>query len=324
MTKTTRMSFSEMMVARSKIGRNLKQFTEAELEARRISYEVLMESVSGPADVYDVLQGSAAAKWFYSIPAQTFSWDEMRPILTRYVRGKRGRTVSERELCRYWPTFARAIENYVHARRSFELPFSHERSIRTAQDARQLIQDIVEQASQLYGSLYAFESASRGPSGLDPSGDNLRRALNHWFFELSGVVDEAISHHEETGYEPIYFGMDRFMSALATIEEKSTAILEEKFDAKLLKRVGMRSDPSLSVLVIDSAAIWTEITGRPASAGKVENGSDNNSPDFVKLIQSFVRLAGFSNNPSNSTIATCLRDGPRLTHAPRPKGVQFK
>jgi hypothetical protein len=142
----------------------------------------------------------------------------------------------------------------------------------------------------------------------DPSA-RLRRAHIAWFDELfaraaAGRADSAEAD-DDSQIVVNHFAKRAFLLLLVDLERSAIAAVKN-LDPSLLTRKRGQNNPALDHFVWLTARIWHSLTGRPASAQRL-NSKDREDPDFVLFVSDLAKL-GQAPSPSRREIETSLHN----------------
>jgi hypothetical protein len=250
----------------------------------------LYSELGGPAPLRDGIDRKA-----FEISCREFTWSQVELALRRFKEcGDAAR--------RHWPWIALALSQYRLERNRLQ---RHGTKLHPG-EVVELLNDIRRSAKELANGLARLQEYSY--SVADPTAPGRQPHLAY----LDEFISQAAVGHlaSEVNQDPqhmarVFFGKQSLMQRLIDIEV-AAGEARKRADAGLLKRKRGKADPSLHNFVWQSAKIWGSMTGRKASPHKV-HAVDRDDSDFVKFVQSLVRLAG-GPKPSRKQIEISLKN----------------
>ena len=208
----------------------------------------------------------------------------------------------ERAIRRHWPWTALALSRYL-----FEIKernkYSDERS---PKEWKELLQAIAKGAQKLATNLAEVEAASHRLA--DPAAP-FRRGHIAWFDELfaraaAGRADNAEAD-DDSQIAINHFAKRAFLRLLVDVERSAESAIKI-LDPSLLTRTRGQNSPALDHFVWLNARMWKSLTGRRASAQRL-NSNDREDPDFVLIVSDLAKL-GQAPSPTRREIETSLRN----------------
>jgi hypothetical protein len=245
----------------------------------------------GPAKV----AGEPLDKRKFKSACDEYPLQRIAPLLRPFCQ-------EEQAIRRHWPWAAFALSRYL-----FEIKergqYSDERS---PKEWKELLQAIAEGAQQLATNLAEVQAAAHrlaDPSAL------LRRAHIAWFEELfaRAAAGRADSTEADDDSQIVmdHFAKQAFLRLLVDVERSAKSAVKN-LDSSLLTRKRGQNNPALDQFVWLTARIWNSLTGRRASAQRL-NSKDREDPDFVLFVSDLAKL-GQALSPSRREIETGLRN----------------
>lgn len=267
-------------------------------------FDCIMQECGGP--VFDCSPDfQKQAEYLYRVACRAFPWEYIGPILRTLVVRKKSRAVEESVLMRNWPRIAWSLACYHNTRVSFEQG-QHENIDLSPALWNQLLQRLLSNSEELLRDLDILAKAAQLP--VHPSSPAERPVIQGWKQKLDLALLAAFED-----FNPPQTA-DTILNASLAVGQFELALTEisnlmktelQAFDAKMMHRRNSVDDPALHVLVAGLAPIWTSMTGRPASVGRVEN-SNSDEPAFVRFLQALIFHAGFEDLPSRRTVEKAI------------------
>jgi hypothetical protein len=247
----------------------------------------------GPAN----LASEPPDKRKFKTPCDEYPLQRIVPLLQPFCK-------EERAIRRHWPWTALALSRYL-----FEIKeWGQYPDERSPKEWKELLQAIAKGAHELETNLAEVQAATHRLT--DPSAP-LRRGHIAWFDELfaraaAGRVDstEADDNSEMTMN---HFAKQAFLRLLVDVERSAKSAIKN-LDPRLLTRKRGQNNPALNHFVWLTARTWNSLTGRRASAQRL-NSKDREDPDFVLFVSALAKL-GRAPSPSRREIETSLRNRP--------------
>jgi hypothetical protein len=208
----------------------------------------------------------------------------------------------EQAIRRHWPWTAFALSRYLFEIEERNKDFDE----RSPKEWKELLQAIAKGAHELATNLAEVQAAAHRLA--DPSAP-LRRAHIAWFDELfaraaAGRADSAEADHDSQ-MAMNHFAKQAFLLLLADVERSAKSAVKN-LDPSLLTRKRGQNNPALDHFVWLNAQMWESLTGRRASAHRL-NSKDREDPDFVLFVSDLAKL-GQAPSPSRREIETSLRN----------------
>lgn len=208
---------------------------------------------------------------------------------------------NELALLRHWPWIALACDQLRSAAtmkdEQFSAPMSpsevKEALLRISKDARRLANDLCRLNDQSFFSL----------------GEPTRERQGHlaWLSQyLAQTIDGRLQTGLDDAPDALFRGMQaqsHFVGILADLSATAEHLHAERLKPSLLQRQRSQDDPGLTTFVRRMAQVWESLTGRVASANKVNGGDD---PDFVRFVRAAASVATTA-SISRSKVETALR-----------------
>jgi hypothetical protein len=208
----------------------------------------------------------------------------------------------EQAIRRHWPWAAFALSRYL-----FEIKERNQYiDERSPKEWKELFQAIAKGSQELATNLAEVQAAAHRLA--DPSA-RLRRAHIAWFDELfaRAAAGRADSTEADDDSQIVmnHFAKQAFLGLLVDIERSAKSAIKS-LDPSPLKRKRGQNNPALDHFVWLTARTWDSLTGRRASAQRL-NSKDQEDPDFVLFVSDLAKL-GQAPSPSLREIETSLRN----------------
>jgi len=195
----------------------------------------------------------------------------------------------------HWPWAAFALSTYL-----FEIKERNQYiDERSPKEWKELLQAIAKGAQELATNLAEVQEAAH----------RLRRPHVAWFDELfaraaAGRADTAEAD-DDSQIVMNHFAKQAFLRLLVDVELSANSAIKN-LDPSLLTRKRGQNNPALDHFVWLTARTWDSLTGRRASAQRL-NSKDREDPDFVLFVSDLAKL-GQAPSPSRREIETSLRN----------------